>query len=75
MCCVWYVRYVCCGECYVGSNECDEPTSCLVQHIVARCCEVMYFRDELGFLNCDNICMCVMNKQFEFLEFVLIRLC
>ena len=36
-------RYVCCGECYVVSNECDEPTSCLVQPIVAHCCEVMYF--------------------------------
>ena len=24
-------RYVCCGECYVVSNKCDEPTSCLVQ--------------------------------------------
>ena len=24
-------RYVCCSECYVVSNECDEPTSCLVQ--------------------------------------------
>ena len=24
-------RYVCCGECYVVSNEFDEPTSCLVQ--------------------------------------------
>ena len=23
-------RYVCCGECYVVSNECDEPTSCIV---------------------------------------------
>ena len=28
------------------------------------------FRGELGFLNCDDICMCVVNKQFEFLEFV-----
>ena len=32
--------------------------------------EVMYFRcvcfwGELGFLNCDDICMCVVNKQFE----------
>ena len=27
-------RYVCCGECYVVSNECDEPTSCRVQLIV-----------------------------------------
>ena len=37
--------------------------------------EVMYFgsfcfRDELGSLNCDDICMCVVNKQFELLEFV-----
>ena len=23
---------------------------------------------ELGFLNCDDICMCVVNKQFELLE-------
>ena len=22
------------------------------------------FRGELGFLNCDNVCMCVVNKQF-----------
>ena len=69
-------RYVCCGECYVVSDECDKPTSCLVQHIVAYCFEVMYFgcfdfRDELGFLNCDVICMCVVNKQFELFEFVL----
>ena len=39
--------------------------------------EVMYigcvcFGGELGFLNCDDICMCVVNKQFELLEFVLI---
>ena len=25
---------------------------------------------ELGFLNCDDICMCVVNKQFDLLEFV-----
>ena len=46
-----------------------------VQPIGAHYCEVMYlgclsFRDELGFLNCDDICMCVVNKQFELLEFV-----
>ena len=69
----WYVS---CGECYVVSNECDKPTSCLVQPIVAHCCEVMYFgcfyfRDELDFLNCDDICMCVINKQFQLFEFVL----
>ena len=28
------------------------------------------FRGELGFLNCDDVCMCVLNKQFELLEFV-----
>ena len=37
--------------------------------------EVMFwcfcFRFELGFLDCDDICMCVVNKQFELLEFVL----
>ena len=49
-------RYVCCGECYVVFNECDEPTSYLVQPIGAPCCEVMYFgcfgfRGEVGFLN------------------------
>ena len=46
-----------------------------MQPIIVHCCEVMYFgyfnfRGELGFLNCDNICMCVVNKQFELLEFV-----
>ena len=30
-------RYVCGGECYVVSNECDAPTSCLVQPIGAHC--------------------------------------
>ena len=37
--------------------------------------EVLYyggfcFSGELGFLNCDGNCMCVMNKQFELLKFV-----
>ena len=62
--CVVYInrrRYVCCSECNVVSNECNEPTSSLVQHIGAHCCEVMYFgcfgfRGELGFLNCDDVC-------------------
>ena len=68
-------RHVFCGECYVVSDECDEPISCLVQPIVAHCCAVLYFghcdfRGELGFLNGDDICMCVMNKQIELLEFV-----
>ena len=28
------------------------------------------FRGDLGFLNCDDVCMCVVNKQFDLLEFV-----
>ena len=28
------------------------------------------FRGELCYLKCDDICMCVVNKRFEFLEFV-----
>ena len=68
-------RYVCCSECNVVSNECNEPISCLVQPIGSHCCEVMYFgcfgfRSEVGFLNCDDVCMCAVNKQFELLEFV-----
>ena len=64
-------RYVCCSKCYVVSNECDEPTPCLVQPIGAHGGEVMYFdsffiRGEHRFLNCDDIDMCVVNKQFEF---------
>ena len=56
-------------------DDCNEPTSCLVQPIGTHGGEVMYFgcvcyRGELGFLNCDDICMCVVNKQFELLEFV-----
>ena len=73
--CINSRRYVCCSECDVVSNECNEPTSCLVQPIDAHCCVVMYFecfgiRGELGFLNCDDVCMCVVNKQFDLLEFV-----
>ena len=71
-------RYVCCSECNVvsnESNECNEPNPCLVQPIGTHGGEVMYFgcvcfRGELGFLNCDDICMCVVNKQFEHLKFV-----
>ena len=63
--CVWYLVW----------NESDEPTTCHMQPIVAHCCEVMYFgcvgfRGELGFLNCDDICMCVVIKPFELLKFV-----
>ena len=41
----------------------------------AHCCEVKYFRcfgfrGELGFLNCDDICVCVVIKQFKLLKFI-----
>ena len=74
--CINSRRYVCCSECNVVSNECNEPPPfCLVQPIGAHCSEVMYFgcfsfRGELGVLNCDDVCMCVVNKQFEILEFL-----
>ena len=38
--CINSRRYVCCSECDVVSNECDESTSCPVQPIGAHCCEV-----------------------------------
>ena len=68
-------RYVCFSVCNVVSNKCNEPTPCLVQPIGTHGGEVMYvgcvcFRGELGFLNCHVIYMCVVNKQFELLEFV-----
>ena len=34
--CINSRRYVCCIECDVVSNECNEPTSCLVQPIGAH---------------------------------------
>ena len=74
-------KYICCSECNVVSNECNEPTSCLGQPIGTHGGEVMYFgcvcfRGELGFINCDDICMCVTNKQFELLKFAFrFRLC
>ena len=54
--------YGCCSKCNVVS-------------IGTHGGEVMYFgcvcfRGELGFLNCDDICICVVNKQYELLEFV-----
>ena len=69
--CINSRRYVCCSECDV-SNESNEPTSCLVKPIGTHGGEDMYFgcvwfRGELGFLNCDNIYLCVVNKQFELL--------
>ena len=36
-------RYVCCNSCNVVSNECNKPTSCLVQPIGTHGGKVMYF--------------------------------
>ena len=52
------------------SNECNVPTPYLMQPIGTHGGEVMYFwcvcfKGELGFLNCDDICMYVVDKQFE----------
>ena len=46
-----------------------------MQPIGAHCGEVMYvgcfgFGGELSFRNWDDVCMCVVNKQFELLDFV-----
>ena len=43
-------RYVCCSECNVVSNECNEHTSCLVQPIGMHGGDVMYF---------ECVCFCV----------------
>ena len=56
-------RYVCCSECNVVSNECNEPTSCLGQPIVTHGGEVMYF--ECGCFRMRGVggvcemCMCL----------------
>ena len=71
--CIHGRMYVCCSECNVVSNECDEPTSCLVISIGAHDGEVTLGVFALcgyhGFLNCDDICICVVNKQFEHIVF------
>ena len=41
-------------------------------HTVVKLCNLggFSFSGELGFMNCDAICMCVVIKQFELPEFV-----
>ena len=46
------MSYVSCSECNVVYNECNEPTSCLVQPIGAHCREVMNFGGVL------DVCLC-----------------
>ena len=59
---------------YVGVNfmlslmsVMSPPLSCtiLLVHIVVKLWEFC-FRGELGCLNCNDICMCVVNKKFVF---------
>ena len=56
---------------WADNNNNNQP--CLVKPIGAHCGGVMYFvsifhiMGELGFLNCDDIWLCVVNKQFELL--------
>ena len=38
--------------------------------VVKLCTLGVFALGELGFLNCNDICLCVVNKQFEHLEFV-----
>ena len=65
---------LCCSECNIISNKYNKPTPFLVQHIGTHGGEVIYFgcfcfRGVLSFLNCHDICMCVVN-MFNLLEFV-----
>ena len=41
--CINGQRYVCCRECNVISNECNEPPPCLVQPMGTHGGNVMYF--------------------------------
>ena len=65
-------RYICCSECYVLCDECDDPPlSCVTYRCIRWWSYVI-----CEFLLCgwvwfsDDICMCVVNKQFGLLEFV-----
>ena len=68
-------RCVCYSECYVVYYECDEPTPALcnisMRTVVKLCTfESCWFRGELSFLNCVDIRVCLVNKQFQLLGFV-----
>ena len=45
----------------------SSPALCILS---ARTVVKLCILGELDFLNCDDVCMCVVNKQFELLEFV-----
>ena len=52
--CIGGRRYVCCSECNVVSNECNEPISCLVQPISTHVGEVMYFSSVMSASTLSN---------------------
>ena len=65
--CIDSRMYVCCSESSLMSVMSPPPALCnLSAHTVVKLCTL----GEPGFLNCDDICMCVVNKHFELLEFV-----
>ena len=68
--------YVCCSECNVVSDECDEPTLALcnlsVRMVLRLCTFAVFALGELASLYCYDICMCVVNEQFELHEFVFV---
>ena len=78
VCDVLYAVLNVCVSCFVvrGSTVWGRYIDVYNCDIGAHCCEVMYFgcfgfRGELGFLDCYDICVRVVNKQFELLKFVL----
>ena len=58
---------------YLMSVMSPPPALCnLLSRTVVKLCTLgVCFRGELGFLNCDDICICVVDKQFELLEFLI----
>ena len=53
----------------------DEPTTVLCDlpvRTVVKLCTCFCYRGKISFLNCDDICMYLVNTQFELLGFVFI---
>ena len=60
-------------EGWVDNNNSPPSVLCnLSLRTVVKLCTlgVLTLGVSLVFLNCDDVCMCVVNKQFELLEFV-----
>ena len=65
-------KYVCCNECMLSlMNVMSQPPALCnmsVRTAVKLC--ILGVLDLGVSLNCDDVCMCVVNRQFELLEFV-----